>query len=166
MSKALVISYKDLVKQYENTIKYAIKTSDVFSVVSFTRKPYSSEIPVTDNDELMKVLEETLIKKFINRNGWPGNETRDIHRAISIYKCCRLSRDELLKIPNIFLAFNNNMPEDICFYRNGIAWLVTVSHEEYAFMCYASKEDIEFLEKNNIDYSCLAENIKYLLPSS
>ncbi len=164
MSEALAINYRDLINQYENVINYAMKTSDVFSVVSFKSKPYSVEIPITDNDELMKVLEEALIKKFVNSKGWPGTETRDNHRVISIYKCCRYSREELLKMPNFFFAFKDNLPEDICFYRNGIAWFVTTSHEEYAWIYNATIEDVKFLEANGIDYYYGLENVEYLLP--
>ena len=164
MSEGLIIKYQDLIMQYESIIRYATKTSDVFSVVAFQKKPYSAIPPCTDSDELLKRLEPNLVNKVISKKGWPGTETRCNHRVICIYECCKFSRNELLDMPNFFSAAKIGIPEDICFYRSGVAWLVTVSHEEYAFMYFSTKEDIAFLKENAIEYSAAIENIKYLLP--
>lgn len=56
----------------------------------------------------------------------------------------------LLKMPNIFIP-ENNMPEDICFYRNSKLWFATVSHERIAYIFDARKEDLDFLSKNGIE---------------
>lgn len=64
----------------------------------------------------------------------------------------------LLKIPNIFTP-EINMPEDICFYRNGKLWFATVSHEKLAFIFDAKKEDLKFFLKKGIKvYDIFQEN--------
>jgi hypothetical protein len=58
----------------------------------------------------------------------------------------------LIELPNIFIPLENDLPEDVCFFRNGIAWFVTISHEKMAFMQNPSKADLDFLSKENIKY--------------
>jgi len=163
--KSLNINYENLISYYEKVIKFAIKTSDVFSIIAYQKKPYSVIPPFTDNDEFLEKLEPHLVNKKAGIRNWPGSATNNNHRVLCVYNCCNLSRNELLQLPNFFLAIENNMPEDICFYRKGVAWLVTVSHEEYAFMYNSTEEDIAFLEENNISYSISFETVNYLLPT-
>lgn len=163
VNDGIIIDYQDLIKHYEETINYAMNTSDVFSIIAVQKKPYSVIPPLTNYDEFLQSLDQCLVNKIINVKGWPGTETRNNHKVICIYNCCKFSRNVMLKMSNIFQAFELYMPEDICFYRNDIAWLVTVSHEKYAFMYNTTKEDIIFLKKNKIKYSPAYENTKYFL---
>lgn len=43
-----------------------------------------------------------------------------------------------------------NLPEDICFFKNGKPWFASCSHEEYEFVETDDIEDIFILEELNI----------------
>lgn len=45
-----------------------------------------------------------------------------------------------------FLAIEQNLPEDICFYRDGEVWLYTVTHERSATMVSSTSLDFDFLK--------------------
>ena len=81
---------------------------------------------------------------------WPGTETRANHKVMTVYKSCSQAGKLLCSLPNIFLPLQNNLPEDICFYRGDDFWFETVSHEKMAFGCGLTKSDYEFFEKNQI----------------
>ena len=161
--EGLKIDYNDLVNNYKKIIRFAVKSSDVFSVVDWQKRPYSAFPPFADKDDIMKPLEPFIIKKVAGVRNWPGTGTGDNHMVLSVYECSKFCGNELVKLPNFFSPIEHNIPEDICFYRNGIAWLVTVSHEELAFMYNVTKEDILFLEENSIPFFPTT-NSKYLLP--
>ncbi len=54
---------------------------------------------------------------------------------------------------DFFNPIENNLPEDICFYRDEFAWYSTVSHERVAFMENATEDDVVFFE--NLHYMCV-----------
>lgn len=45
-----------------------------------------------------------------------------------------------------------NLPEDIIIYKNHRIWLETISHENIIWIHNESKDDIEFLKRNNISF--------------
>jgi hypothetical protein len=53
-------------------------------------------------------------------------------------------------MPNFFLPEDYELPEDLCFYRNGSHWFATISHEETAFLTGATAEDLAFFKENGI----------------
>ena len=69
-----------------------------------------------------------------------------------VYRICKGSRQALQTLPNVFLPLENGLLEDICFYRGQEPWLATVSHEKMAFIAQATREDVAFLEQNDIRF--------------
>ena len=61
-----------------------------------------------------------------------------------VCRCCKESRNKLQQLPNVFLAVENNMPENICFYRNNKLWFGTVTHENMAFLVNATPSEKSF----------------------
>ena len=47
-------------------------------------------------------------------------------------------------------VIDNDIPEDICFYRNGKLWFATISHEKIAFAVDVTKADLTFFKENGI----------------
>ena len=146
----MIIVYDDIVEKYKEVLKYAIRYSDTFAVITELKRPYSKIPPNCKHDEVMKNFEEYLVKQVVRVREWPGTNTSSLHKVMNVYKACRATRDALLELPNIFLALENNLPEDICFYRNEKLWIGTISHEKMAGMKNETKEDIAFLENQNI----------------
>lgn len=140
------INYSIIVNNYIEIIKYCIKSSDTFSVISNIKKPYSQIPPKSEHDEILKYFEPYLLKQVIGIKNWPGTSTRDNHKVISIYKCQKETYKLLMNLPNIFTPLSNNLPEDICFYRNDMEWLVSVSHEKLAYISHETKQDAGFFQ--------------------
>ena len=144
------IDFSDLIENYHEVIKYAGKFSDAFSVITNLKKPYSENPPICEHDEAIKCLKPFLTEQIMGIKEWTGMMTKDNHKVMIIYRTCKESRKILSEMPNLFLPVKNQLPEDICFYRNKNPWFATVSHEKTAFMLNATKDDMAFLNENGI----------------
>lgn len=136
------IDYDKLVKNEKAVVDYLIKTSDYFSVVVRIKKPYSQMPPLFNYADQLRPF---IIKYLFESKEWPVEFIGAAkHRIMVICKCCKEIRKEVGKIPNVFLPIENEMPEDICFYRDGELCFATISHEKMAFFTKIKKEDIDF----------------------
>lgn len=151
-NKNIDINFSDLVTNYYEAIKYAGKFSDSFSVITNLKKPYSKVPPNCEHNEVIRDFEPFIVEHVIGIKKWPGMMTKDNHKVMIIYRTCKEGRQILLEMPNLFLPIENELPEDICFYRNKKPWFATVSHEKMAFMLDATQEDIAFLQEQNIRF--------------
>ena len=143
----MTVNYDDLIANESSAIDYLIKSSDSFSVTVITKKPYSQQPPMFDQYELFKNL---IIKYYFNYETWPVDFLgRMKHQILIMCNCNKESRKMLSQMPNLFLP-EINMPEDICFYRNGKPWFATVSHEKLAYIFDAKEEDHKFFSRNGI----------------
>lgn len=148
MSHRTYIEYEDIIKNEAVIIDFLTKKSDCFSVTVIIKKPYSQIPPVFNYDTYLRPF---VIKYIFDKKDWLvdflGNRK---HQIMVVCNCCKESRKQLLQMPNVFSPIDNNMPEDICFYRNGVLWFSTISHEKMAFMVNATEEDRLFFEENEI----------------
>lgn len=151
MVHRVYINYEDVIKYEPVVLDFLIKHSDCFSVNVVMQKPYSQLPPVFDYN---LQLQPFITKYIFERKDWPVDFlSRRRHQIMVICHCCKESCKQLLQMPNVFLPMDNNMPEDICFYRKGRLWFATVSHEQMAFMVGATAEDIAFFRGNGIRIS-------------
>ncbi len=120
------INYADIADKYIEVLKYCLKFSDSFSVITNVKKPYSKTPPICEHAPLDWDL--CLAKQVVGIKKWPGTETRDNKKVMNVYNS-RKFRTTITDLPNLFLPCENNLPEDICFYRNEEPWFVTISHE-------------------------------------
>lgn len=148
MFKKINVDYDSIVKNEPAVIDFLSKNSDSFSVTAVIKKPYSQMPPIFNYDTQ---LQPYVIRYIFERQDWPVDFLGKLkHQIMVVCRCCKESRIQLLQMPNIFLPLDNDMPEDICFYRNDNLWFATVSHEKMAFMINATKEDIALLEEIGI----------------
>ena len=90
-----------------------------------------------------------LLNLFLKKKDWPVDFLGQLrHQIMIICRCCKESRKELLKIPNLFITSDDDVPEDICFYRNDKLWFATVTHEKLSFMQNPTKQDLAFLKEH------------------
>ncbi|MBQ7039477.1 MAG: hypothetical protein IJN39_02810 [Clostridia bacterium] len=147
------VNYDDIVKNESTIIDFLINNSDSFSVTTVIKRPYSQLPPVFNYDIQ---LQPFVTDYIFERKDWLVDFLgKRKHQIMVVCQCCKESRNQLLQMPNVFLPIDNNMPEDICFYRKGKLWFATVSHEKIAFLSEATKEDIAFFVKNNIRVGCV-----------
>lgn len=158
-------------------MQYCLQNSDAFSVII---PPWMDE-----KIDVLFQLEPWLIKRIDNIKKWPGTEKADIPISSDVLdlpgiKALNLPGTEVLEllqsqnqkyamhiyssdcfesagIPpfDFFNPIENNLPEDICFYRDKFAWYSTVSHEKIAFMENATQDDVVFFE--NLHYMCIQD---------
>ena len=148
MSHRIYVNYEDIIKNEPVVIDFLTKNSDCFSVTTVIKKPYSQLPPVFNYDVQ---LQPFITRYIFERKYWLVDFLGHLkHQIMVVCRCCKESRKQLLQMPNIFLSVDNNMPEDICFYRKGKLWFATISHEKIAFMINVEKEDIVFFEENGI----------------
>lgn len=145
-----VFIYDNLIEKKCEVIKYAVKTSDTFTLISNQVKPYSLIPPKCEFDDTMSILKPYIVNQIVGIKKWPGTETRANHKVMTIYKSCSQAGKLLCLLSNIFLPLQNNLPEDICFYRNNDCWFETISHEKLAFGFELTKNDLMFFYKNEI----------------
>ena len=108
-------------------------------------------------------LQPFIIKYIFERQDWPVDFFGKLkHQIMVVCRCCKESRIQLLQLPNIFLPIENDMPEDICYYRNGNLWFATISHEKMAFMVDATNKDVAFFMKMASKFTIKASLNSYI----
>ncbi len=143
------IKYEDIVDRYETVLLYCLKNSDSFSVITTVRRPYSKKRPIIEHEEVLNEWEPFLLDQVVGIKEWPGTKTNETHRMMNVYSSREIRRN-IDKFPNLFLATELNLPEDICFYRKENPWFITTSHENMATMSGYIKSDLEFMQLNHI----------------
>ena len=148
MSDRIYLNYDDIVKEESVVIDYLAKNSDRFSVTAVIKRPYSQLPP----DFNYGVQLQPFVENYIfERKDWLVNFLGYMrHQIMVVCRCCKESRKQLLLMPNVFLPIDNDIPEDICFYRNGKLWFATISHEKIAFAVDVTKADLTFFKENGI----------------
>ena len=138
------LNYDMICENFVPMLNYFFKNSDTFSLISNLKKPYTKIPPICEHDNIISAWNSCLISRIPNVKKWPGTETKSNHKIMLIYNSKKFRRT-ICDIPNFFLAVGQNLPEDICFYKNNIIWLYMVTHEKTAVLVSPSKSDIEFL---------------------
>lgn len=147
----LLIRYDDIIAS-SVIIDYCSKNSDSFSIITKLKKPYSCPEPNCEHDTVLQPIKPYMINQIVGLRSWPGTISIDKHKVLNLYKICKKTRVFLNEIPNIFWALNNNLPEDVCFYRNDKPWFVTCTHEQLAVMVDVSTNDFYFLKDSGIRF--------------
>ena len=144
------INYDDIIAKEQLVINYGAKFSDFFTVLVIIKRPYSQNPPVFNYDNLLNPF---ITKYIFEKHDWLVSFLGQLkHQIMIVCRCCKECRKALEEMPNLFLSPENNVPEDICFYRGGKPWFATITHEKMAFMMTATKDDLNFLQQNKIGY--------------
>lgn len=139
------VNYQDIVENASAVIGYLTKNSEFFSISVIIKKPYSQFPPSFDYKEQ---LQPFITKYIFERKDWLVDFLGCAkHQIMVVCRCCKESRKALLQMPNIFLYMDNDVPEDICFYRQGKLWFATISHERMAFFSNSTKEEVEIFKR-------------------
>ena len=148
MYNRVYLKYENIVNNYQSVIKYLSRTSDFFTFTPIISAPYSQMPP---SFKYSNGLQPFAIKYLFYKSEWLVDFlTPWKHQIMAVYRCCKQSRDELLKIPNIFLPNEFGAPEDICFYRDDKLWFATISHEKICFCIGLTDKDIKFFKENGM----------------
>ena len=146
ISKGISLDYNAISQRYTEILEYVFKKSESFSIVTDLVRPYSKRPPLCKQDEWIADLQEYMISQEVGAKEWPGVRNRNCHKVLTFYRACRQAREILCAWPNAFYACEYNLPEDICFYRDGKVWFGTTSHERTADVLVATKEEEAFFD--------------------
>ena len=120
------LNFNLIADYYKEVINYCGKYSETFSIITMLKKPYSKIPPNCKHSAVLEPFHPYLIKQIIGVLEWPGTVIKGTNKMIlNMYSCCR----------------ENNLPEDICFYRDKKPWFVTISHEKIAYLTSSTKQD-------------------------
>lgn len=146
----LYLDYNKLIESFETVIKYAMKESDTFSLITNQKKPYLNNPPITQHDLFINKFSDYLVKTILNVKEWEGTKTRENHKVMLVYNSNNKIIRSLDDKCNFFDCISLGLPEDICFYRSDNPWFATISHEKIAYLINPKKEDISLFEKYQI----------------
>lgn len=83
---------------------------------------------------------------------------------ICFYKLSENVKEFLLQQGRLYKFLSPNLPEDICFFKNGKCWLKTTTHEHEGYIFEQSEREKEYLKRIGIkfeEYEISDENIPY-----
>lgn len=91
------------------------------------------------------------------------------HKGEYIYNICFYKTSEnvkefLLQQNRLYKFLPPNLPEDICFLKNGKCWLKTIAHEHEGYIFEQNEEEKEYLKQIGLkfeEYEIPEENIPY-----
>lgn len=160
-----LFNYDDIVRNNEVFFKYAFHNSNAFSIITHMNRPYSKRPPNCDHDEMLKDLQSYLLRQIVGIRIWSNDNASDNHTVMNLYESNRRSYNILYSIGDFLQPCENELPEDICFYKDNRAWISTVSHERLAFLYSDDEADSKFFIQNKIDCSYTGKGEPYRLPT-
>lgn len=83
---------------------------------------------------------------------------------ICFYKTSDNVKEFLLQQDRLYKFLAPNLPEDICFFKNGKCWLKTTTHEHEGYIFEQNGEEKEYLKQIGLkfeEYEILEEDIPY-----
>ena len=149
MCRTMNIDYSKVEKKYKEFLIYAMRGADSFSVVTRISCKQNNKKYEYEHDQILNGIIDLLIERTINARSWPGTKTNEKGLVLNMYRTSKRASELFCNAPNLFV-WENEMPEDICFYKNGKPWIVTVTHERIVFMIEPTFEEIKSLEKMEI----------------
>lgn len=139
------LNYGMLCVNFIEVLDYCFKNSDSFSLITTLKKPYTRIPPICEHDSIIECWKNCLINILPDIKKWPGTETKCNHKVMFIYNAKKFRRT-YHNISNFFLAIEQNLPEDICFYRDKKVWLYTITHERNAVIVSPSMKDLDYFK--------------------
>jgi hypothetical protein len=163
MYQGIEIDFNDAIAQSSAILEYCTKNADSFSFITMLKRPYSKIPPILEHDDLLRGISTFLIRQVIGLREWPGTRmfTVEFHKVLNQYRISKQTREFIMSQTQIINPIPFSLPEDICFYRNGIPWLVTVSHENSISMINVTRKDIEFVVGLRVKYSSIETSSKW-----
>lgn len=113
MCNRIYLKYENVVNNYQSVIKYLCRTSDIFTLTPIIRKPYSQIPP---SYKYSNELQPFATKYLFYKSEWLVDFlTPWKHQIMVVYRCCKQSRDELLKYQIYFCLMNAVRPRIFVF---------------------------------------------------
>lgn len=138
-------------KNYKTLIMYLYKHCEI---ITFLVPDFNYAVGVNYEDRIKPLLED--IKPFI-QNNYVSDEYCD-RKTEGIYNIYRVNFDYyitevLCSVPGLYKWIYPNLPEDLCFYKNGKCFLRSVAHEKLCWIYTEDEKEIKALEKIGLKFT-------------
>lgn len=144
-------------EKYEEFIDYMLSNSDYFSLVYFK---YKSKEKYTETVKEIRDLLRFYKVSAYKSNNMPSMITLNMNNHIYetvIYKADIGTKTALLKVNDIFDWDYPEYPMDLCFFKDGYAWVITSAHEKDALIYTDNNKEIRTLKKMGFDITFFDE---------
>lgn len=133
--------------QLKKFMNYAMKTCNSFSLVFEKNNDKTRYVC----NSIYKKLEASLIEKR-NVVIHPDTGSCFENSDIIYFDCNRKSSNIFILSDDIWNRSDGSIVTELCFYRRGGVWFKYIEHAKLSFVMDVTYDDIEFFEKNNIEY--------------
>lgn len=129
-------------KVYNNLLNIAFDVCDEFMFV--VKKPPHFDEPGENILNLIKDLEPYL-REYREQFYWPGTYFSS-EATVYYYNTAKEAKEIIKKYSkSLHTWLQPDLPEDLCFVKNGESWLVNTSHERCSYIYTEEQEEIKRL---------------------
>lgn len=124
---------------YRGLIDYAFKACDEFILV--VHKNYCLKYSKTKNLILERL--NPFLKEMKEQLKWAGTEMRGTGAFVYHYNTDQKANKIIKEVSNsLYDWMYPDLPEDLCFYKNGKPWLIDIAHENYSYILTEDETEI------------------------
>ncbi|MBF8416837.1 stage III sporulation protein AH [Bacillus coagulans] len=121
---------------------FAFERCDIFHLV--IRKEFG---PLNDYDPVLNEL-HPFLKEKKETSKWAGTELDGETAYVYYYSANELSKDKILKFSKSLFGWEQPiLPEDLSFYKSENPWLVSIAHEQMAYILTDDQYEMDRLRK-------------------
>jgi len=129
---------------YKELLSLAMEVCDEFILVK------REQISINESGQNLLTVLKPFLKEMKRQDNWPGTGLLGHYAEVYYFNCS----DDLVetltsKTEGLYSWMLPSLLEDICFFKNGSEWLVTISHEQMGWINTNDKDDIIKLSKIN-----------------
>ena len=129
---------------YKSLLSLAMEVCDEFILVK------REQIEIDESGQNLLTFLKPFLKEIKRQDNWPGTGLLGHYAEVYYFNCSYELVDILTsKTDGLYGWMQPSSLEDICFFKNGIEWLVTVSHEQIGWINTNDKDDFTKLRRIN-----------------
>ncbi|MUG68977.1 hypothetical protein GNP94_23775 [Paenibacillus campinasensis] len=122
---------------YKQLISLAFNICDEFILVK------RDQIILNENGKTFIDELKPYIKEIRKQEEWPGTRLFGHYADVYYFDCKDGLEEKLLtRVDRLYEWMQPELLEDLCFYKNGEEWLVTIAHENEGFIKTTERQEI------------------------
>lgn len=122
---------------YKQLISLAFTLCDEFILVK------RDQIELSEKGERFIEELQPYIKEIRKQEEWPGTRLFGHYADVYYFDCTRELQEILVtKVDRLYDWMLPELLEDLCFYKEGEEWLVTIAHENIGFIKTRQRQEI------------------------
>lgn len=151
----ILIEYADVIDKSRLFLEYVLCKSSHFACQYYLSLGGSFNKKVRYPESYYYVLLPDLYNEIKNGDSCFGNHGPSKYESVGVYystiKVKKFILDQNNKYP-LLLENEDETPEDFYFFKNSEIWIIIYHEDQIMHMFNCDKDDLAFLDKNNIEY--------------